>query len=88
MYNRICTCAPVDFYWGDTFRIAFAHLGELRSIIPTKYYVNILALTATATFRVVSTRLSLVNPVGYSPFRDNIKYVVKALPTSYGSILW
>ena len=31
---------------GDQFRIAFTHLGEIRSIIPST--VNVLALTATA----------------------------------------
>ena len=30
--------------WGDEFRTAFAHIGELRSLIPSR--VNILALTA------------------------------------------
>ena len=33
--------------WGDEFRMAFAEIGNLRSIIPQQ--VNIMALTATAT---------------------------------------
>ena len=70
---------------GDQFRIAFAHLGEIRSIIPST--VNVLALMATAsysTYNAVCTRLSLVNPVliGCSPERSNIKFVVESLPTT------
>ena len=33
--------------WGDEFRLAFAQIGELRSLIPAS--VNVIALTATAT---------------------------------------
>ena len=33
-------------YRGDDFRTAFAHLGEIRSIIPSS--VKVLALTASA----------------------------------------
>lgn len=56
--------------WGDQFRTAFAHLGDIRSILPSR--VNVLALTATATtatFSAVCQRLSLVDPVlvGYPP---------------------
>ena len=63
--------------WGDEFRTAFAHIGELRSLIPST--VNILALTATATshtMSVVTQRLSMVNPrlVALSPHRENIRY--------------
>ena len=36
-----------SIYKGDDFRIAYAHLGELRSVIPS--HVNVLALTTTAT---------------------------------------
>ena len=33
--------------WGDSFRKAFAEIGDLRSIVPS--LVNVLALMATAT---------------------------------------
>ena len=64
---------------GDSFRRAFAIIGEVRSIIPS--HVNITALTATATketLEVVKCRLSLVNPViiGLSTNRPNIKLYV------------
>ena len=35
--------------WGDEFRLAFAHIGGLRSVIPSN--VNILALTATVRYK-------------------------------------
>ena len=65
--------------WGDEFRTAFAHIGELRSLIPSR--INILALTATATSRtlnIVTQRLSMVHPtlVALPPYRDNISYTV------------
>ena len=67
---------------GDEFRVAFALLGELRSIIPTG--INVLALTATATMSTlaaVKRRLSMVDPViiGIPPNRDNIKFIVRPL---------
>jgi len=74
-------------YRGDQFRVAFASLGELRSIIPSN--VNIVALTATATratLEAVTERLALRNPeiVGSSPNRPNIFLTVSdyiPLPT-------
>ena len=61
--------------WGDEFRMAFAEIGNLRSIIPQQ--VNIMALTATATQETLKTiiqRLSLRNPkiIAMSPQRINI----------------
>ncbi len=50
--------------WGDRVRVAFARIGDLRSLVPT--VVKMLALTATATsetVRVVSERLSMKNVV-------------------------
>ena len=66
--------------WGDSFRKAFAEIGDLRSTIPSS--VNVLALTATATketFDVIVKRLSLENPtvVALPPFRNNISYSVQ-----------
>ena len=68
---------------GDEFRIAYAHLGELRSVIPS--HVNVLALTATATvdtLRAVETRLNLQNPalIALPPDRPNIFYTVFKQP--------
>ena len=73
-YNLFCR--------GDEFRTAFAHLGEMRSIIPSD--VNVLALTATAskaTLAAVTKRLSLSDLIIVAPpYRDNIKLYVKPLP--------
>lgn len=65
--------------WGDKFRTAFAHIGELRSLLPSG--VSVMALTATATtmtYHVVCERLSMVNPVliAMPPYRLNIMYRV------------
>ena len=65
---------------GDTFRSAFANIGEIRCLIPSD--VNIIALTATATmetFHAVCQRLSLFKPVivAVSPNRMNIKLTVQ-----------
>jgi len=67
---------------GDDFRLAFAQIGDLRSIIPNS--VHVLALTGTATpnvFDSVVKRLSLKDTavIGLSPNRDNIKYHVEPL---------
>ena len=69
---------------GDDFRIAFAHIGELRSVVPP--HVNVMALTATAThstFKVVKERLCMTQPViiGLPPQRANIFYCVQGLPS-------
>ena len=68
---------------GNDFRVAYAHLGELRSVINEN--VNVMALTATATkenYEAVCLRLSMSNPiiVGCSSYRANISYIVKPLP--------
>ena len=68
---------------GDSFRVAFASLGELRSSLPSS--VNLMALTATATqstLQVVIQRLQMQQPaiVGLSPHRSNIFYCVRDLP--------
>lgn len=66
--------------WGDSFRKAFAEIGDMRSIVPSS--VNVLALTATATketYDVIVKRLSLENPavIALPPFRNNISYSVR-----------
>ena len=73
----------VPFCRGDNFRVAYAHLGDTRSLIPS--HVNIIALMATATkhtYEIVCLSLSLRNPVliGCLPSRSNICYEVKPLP--------
>lgn len=50
--------------WYDNFRVAFARVGDLRSLVPA--HVNVLALTATATqktLQVISPWLHYL-PVG------------------------
>ncbi len=68
-------------FLGDAdFRTAFAHLGEIRSIIPER--VNVLAVTATnSTFKTVCVRQAMLRPVliGLPPHRQNIKYTVWSL---------
>jgi len=71
-YNYFCR--------GDSFRVAFAKLGTLRSILPSQ--VSVLALTATATretYKCVEDHLELRNVVlvGKPSDRINIKYIVK-----------
>ena len=69
---------------GDEFRLTFAEIGTVRSLIPQS--VRILALTATATKETldsVRSRLSLQDPaiIGLPPDRTNIKYSVKDCPS-------
>jgi len=63
--------------WGDKFRMAFAELGCLWSLISKD--VRMMALTATAThetLQVVTDRLAMVNPalIALPPYRSNISY--------------
>ena len=64
---------------GDTFRVAFSHLVDIRSVLPE--HVHVMALTATATKDTrlaVSRILGMVQPnlISQVPDRPNIKYVV------------
>ena len=57
----------------------FARLGEVRSLIPK--YVNILALTATATKSTRKVVIKLLNMknlsiISISPNKDNVIYTV------------
>ena len=75
-----------SFFRGDKFRLAYAHLGDLRSLLSS--HVNIMALTATATnetYKAVCNRLSLNTPVliGSQPNRSNIIYEVNPLIDLY-----
>ncbi len=70
--------------WGDDFRISFAEIGNLRSVLPQ--HVSIMALTATATgttFDTIAEKLALQNPkmIVLSPERLNIFYRVDRLVT-------
>ena len=66
--------------WGDSFRIAFAEIGTLRSLI--RKDIRIMALTATCTsetLKVIEERLSLEQPdvIASSPQRSNIFFCKK-----------
>lgn len=59
----------------DTFRFAFSHVGEVRSLVPQS--VNVMALTAaatTATCKAVCRKLGMLDPVIVTqiPNRPNI----------------
>ncbi len=67
------------YYRGDSFRVEFAQLGEVRSLIPDR--VHILALTPTAsknTRKAVIKRLNVKHPVvlPITPDKPNIVYAV------------
>jgi bloom syndrome protein len=50
--------------WGDEFCVAFAHIGELRSLIPSTTSVMALAATATQdTYEAVVQSLKMKNVV-------------------------
>ena len=79
-YTYYCKILSVIHYRGDRFRVEFARLGEVRSLIPPS--VNIMALTATATTatkKAIFKRLSLKDPyvVAVSPHKPNIMYEVR-----------
>ncbi len=68
---------------GDAFRVEFARLGEVRSLIPP--HVNVLALTATATKatrKAVIKRLSMKSPeiISITPDKPNLLYLVREKP--------
>ena len=72
----------VSLLRGDEFRVDFAALGSVRSLVPDQ--VNVMALSATATrhtFESVVDRLSMdnVSVVGLSPMRENIRYAVRPM---------
>lgn len=79
--------------WGYDFRPSYLKIAELRHIIP--YHVPILALTATATPRVVDDiqeqlEFSQRNVISMSFDRQNLAYVVRQTadkPTETVSIL-
>ena len=71
------------YYRGDEFRVTFAEIGSVRSLILVS--VKILALTATATketLELVKDRLSMDHPTlnGLRPDRTNIKFAVEPCP--------
>ena len=71
------------FCRGDSFRMEFSHLGEIRSIVPRD--VHLMALTATATLstsKYIIGNLSMQDPaIVYSPpVKKNITYFVRDKP--------
>lgn len=67
----------------NEFRVSFALLGELRSMLSDK--VNILATTATATvetLEAVMERLAMHEPaiVSLPPDKGNIRFTVMVKP--------
>ena len=58
------------------FRVEFAHLGEVRSLIPPT--VHIMALTATSTVSTRKKRLNMKSPliISITPDKPNIMYRV------------
>lgn len=74
--NVLC---HIVYYRGKQFRKEYAHLGEIRGLLPNG--VHIMALTATATKytrKYICKSLSLVDPVMIlrSPEKDNIVFKV------------
>lgn len=75
--------------WGHDFRPSYLKINILRDIFPK---VNIIALTATATKRVINDvekYLSLKNPLFFkkSSVRDNLKLKVIESPDKLGNLL-
>ena len=80
MYAYVSYLHYILYFRGDSFRLAFAEIGTLRSLLPNS--VNVSALTATATkatMDCIVEKLSLKCPevIGLPPNRKNIKYIVK-----------
>ena len=81
-YNRFCTCNVTHYAYthrGERFRVEFANISEVRSLIPKS--TRIMALTATATVTMRRVILSTLDMNGcYLVIRDpnkiNIKYSV------------
>lgn len=77
----ILTCYMSGCYCReDKFRMAFAEIGTLKSLIPPT--VNIMALTATLstlTYHVVIKKLAMTDPalIGIDPDRPNITLALK-----------
>ena len=78
----ICTILKLEIsiiFRGQDFRMAFARLGELRSIIPT--HVKVMTLTATATLstmKIIKATMSMENEsvIALPPEKSNIKYLL------------
>ncbi len=69
---------------GDAFRVEFAHLGEVRSLIPRHVYMMALTATATvATRKAILRRLRMKRSivVAVTPNKGNLTYEVKDKPS-------
>ena len=53
----------LNLFRGDEFRAAFAHLGELRSVLLNS--VKVIALMATGTPKAVQAMLAMDSPVAF-----------------------
>ena len=74
---------------GDSFRKAYAHLGDIQSLLPSG--VNVMALTATATsdtYKIVCQLLLFMDRViiGCPPNRQNIMYEVVDMDTFLSTV--
>jgi len=89
LFACMCTCMYiiVDFFFccrGKNFRTDFAHIGEIRSLLPKK--TNLMALTATsnlATRRMVIRSLEMHGCYikAQNPNKPNIRYMVAEKPS-------
>lgn len=69
---------------GDQFRTDFAHIGEIRSLLPKR--TNVMALTATANVRtrkliLDSLEMRCCHILARNPNKLNIRYSVVVKPT-------
>jgi bloom syndrome protein len=73
--------------WGQSFRLSYAQIGDIRCSLPSS--VRVLALTATVTkdtFVAITSSLAMVNPVCIMepPHKGNITYRVVRRETIMG----
>ena len=67
--------------WREEFRVAFAQIGELQSLLPPGVNINAFTATATSTtYEIVKSKLCLKNLTlaAVTPNRDNRSYQVNA----------
>ncbi|XP_062520250.1 uncharacterized protein LOC134195259 [Corticium candelabrum] len=70
--------------WGDDFCVAFAHVGDIRSVISEEVHVMVLTATATrSTYDCILHCLSMkdVAVIAFPPNRSNIQYSVQTMTT-------
>lgn len=77
--------------WGHDFRPDYRIIGELREKLSKEHHVPILAVTATASRKVVKDILEQLqiedgNVLSYGVQRKNLRFVVEAQPSDAGKI--